>query len=178
MKKTKRLIFACLFVIPVIALLSGCAKDSDEKNTETLSLEEIVEKLYKNVDIPPYETIPLNSENFEYYAFVPYEETLSAVAADALVNITPHSVVVIHSQKDNGDDLAKQIIKNADPNKWLCVGSETVRVAYTDHYIVLIMSYEDTADAIVDNFKNMTDELDDMTATVLITNNNRYDPLL
>lgn len=82
-----------------------------------------MEKLYDNVDVPPYETVRLDSSNFEFFAFVPYDDSLSAVAADALVNITPHSVVVIRAENGNGASLVKKVVENADPNKWLCVGS-------------------------------------------------------
>lgn len=178
MRKLRKFILLCLILIPIFVLSTGCAKKNTENNAEKFSLDEIVEKLYKDVDVPPYETIPLDAETFEYYAFIPYEENLSAVASDALVNITPHSVVVIHASNGNGADLAQQVIKNADPNKWLCVGSEAVRVAYTNHYVVLIMSYEDIADAIADNFKKMANELDDMASNVLSAGNERYDGLL
>lgn len=97
------------------------------------------------------------------------------VAADALVNIAPHSVVVIRAENGNGASLAKKVVENADPNKWLCGGSEIVNVAYTDHYVLLIMSENAIADDIAENFKNMAKDLDGMEMTLLTANNSRYD---
>lgn len=176
MESTKKFIFTWLTVLLFISF-AGCSGDASESSVVNLSLGEIVEELCKGVDVPPYDTVQLDTENFEYFAFVPYEDGISAVAADALVNITPHSVVLIHTENGNGGDLAGKIIKNADPNKWLCVGSEAVRVAYTDHYVVLVMSYEDIADDITENFKKLANELDGVDATVLVATNERYDGL-
>lgn len=181
MKKSRKIIYTCLLILPMIILLAGCSKkstgDSSEESAEAITLEYIAEKLCDNADVPPYEVVTLGADNFEYFAFIPYAEEYSAVAADALVNITPHSLVLIYTSKGNGEELAGQIITKADPNKWLCVGSETVRVAYTDHYVVLIMSYADTAGAIVENFKKMVDKLDGMSAEVLSADNDRYEQL-
>ena len=171
--KRERMTIIILGLLVVALLLGGCTAASTD--TGDMSLSDIVERLYNGVDVPAYETITLTKDMFESYAFTSYDESLSAVAADALVNITPHSLVVIHAGNGNGKELAEEIILNADPNKWLCVGSEIVEVTYTDHYVVLVMSDEITADAIVSNFKNMTKELDDMEANVLTAGNNRHD---
>ena len=171
---TKR-IFSAVLVILIIAVLSGCAKPEIGNDPAGLTLEDVVEKLYDNVEVPPYEIVRLDSSNFESFAFVPYDDDLTAVAADALVNITPHSVVVIHVENGSGASLAKKIVENADPNKWLCVGSEVVNVAYTDHYVLLIMSDKAIADGITANFKDLAKELDGMEMTLLTANNSRYD---
>ena len=161
----KNIILAVIAVAAMTALFAACTVDNandDEDGQEEADLGTVVEKLYQDVDPPPNETINLDETNFEFFAFIPYDDNLSGAAADALVNITPHSLVVIHTRNGNGAELAKQVAENADPNKWLCVRAEALRVAYTDHYVVLVMSYPDTADAIIANFRNMARELDGM----------------
>lgn len=174
-KMNTMLIPALLGVVMTAVLFMGCAKDNGSDGSLSRPLESIVEALYDQVDVPPYETVKLDETNFEFYAFVPYDDSLSAAAADALVNITPHSMVVIHAAQGNGAELAKQVVSNADPNKWLCVGSEAVRVAYTDHYVVLIMSDRVTANAIVDNFEALAEDLDGMEMGLLTATNSRYE---
>ena len=176
MKSVKaKLIFVLIIVILLTATLAGCAKTGTGNESADLTLEDLAEKLYENVDVPPYETIRLDSSNFEFFAFIPYDDSLSAVAADALVNITPHSMVIIRTGNGNGASLAKEVVSNADPNKWLCVGSEIVNVAYTDHYVLLIMSEKGIADDITENFKNLAKDLDGMEMTLLTANNSRYE---
>lgn len=169
-----KLIFTASCVMLACMLLVGCSKH-DSDNTVDLTLGEIVEKLYDNVDVPPYEIVSLDETNFEYFAFVPYDKDLSAVAADALVNITPHSVVVIRSEQGNGAKLASSVAANADLNKWLCVGSEAGAVVYTDHYVVLIMSEKDIVNAIAENFKSLAKDLDGTDMSLLALANSRYE---
>lgn len=169
------LTFCLGFLVILTAFLTGCELRGATENTGSMALEAIVEKIYEKVDVPPYDTVRLDQDNFEFFSFIPYSDDLSAVAADALVNITPHSVVVIRSESGNGAEIAESVVLRADPNKWLCVGAETVEVAYTDHYVVLVMSDKTTADAIVGNFGELAPDLDDMEMKLLTAGNSRYD---
>ena len=171
MKTFNHVIFACMLLVLVL-LLTGCGSRNEGP---ALPLEDLAGKLCKGVELPPYEVAALDRTNFEYYAFIPYDESLSAVSADALVNITPHSLVLIRAENGNGAELAEKIVGNADPNKWLCVGSETVRVAYTDHFVLLVMSEVSTADALTKNFEALAQELDGMDAELLTADNPRHE---
>lgn len=163
MKNTRNNILLILIAAMIMTVvLTSCTKDSDEDTIDEQSLEDVADKLCSGIDVPPNETVMLDETNFEFFAFIPYDDSLSAAAADALVNITPHSLVVIHADNGNGAELAKKVAENADPNKWLCVRAEALRVAYTDHYIVLVMSYKDIADGVIENFKEIAKDLDGM----------------
>lgn len=176
MRSAKRMFaLAAVLLFAFSLLVTGCGNAAPGPSAGGTQPEDIVEKLYLNVDVPPCETIRLDEETFEAYAFIPYEEGLTAAAADALVNITAHSVVVIRTESGNGADLAEEILAHADPNKWLCVGAETVNVAYTDHYVVLVMSEKATADAIAENFRVLAKSLDGMDMKLLTTDNSRYE---
>lgn len=159
--------------IPTTSPVGG--EGADREDIAEMSLENMVEELYSDVDVPPYETVLLDSTNFEYFTFAPYDDSLTAVAADALVNITPHSMVIIHSPKGGGADLAKTVAANADLNKWLCVGSETGNVLYTEHYVVLIMSEKVIVDAVTENFEAMSADLDGMMTNIISLTNSRYE---
>ena len=168
-------IAALVCVTLLTAVIAGCTTNSKDES-EDVSLSDVVDDLLVDVDVPAYEALTLDEETFAAFTFIPYEDGLSAIAADALVNITPHSLVVIHTDNSNGKELAEEIIKNADPNKWLCVGSETVNVGYTDNYVVLVMSYKDVAEDIMDNFEDMAIGLDGMEMTLFTADNTiRYE---
>lgn len=155
-----------LLAAATLVMLTGCgtaASDDMDDAESDISLDEMVALLTSGTDVPPYEIVPLDKTNFEYFTFAPYHNGLQAVAADALVNITPHSLVVIHCEDGNAYELADTIIANADPNKWLCVGSEIVNVANTDHYVVLVMSFKDLAEDIMANFEAFSLSADDGT---------------
>ena len=156
--RTGRIVLIILSVILVCGLIAAC---SFSNSNDDMDLEDVVDRICEGVDVPAYEIVPLDSNNFEYFAFVSYEDGYTAVAADALVNITPHSLVIIHTEDGNGQLLAEEIFENADPNKWLCVGSEALKVACTDHYVALIMSYRDVCDGITANFEKFAGDLND-----------------
>lgn len=168
-----------IIVALVMALVTSFAQsrgiDNTAMGTDYVPLDMIVDGLYENVDVPPYALTTLDEENFKYYSFLSYNEDLFAVAADALVRIEPHSMVLIRTDAGNGPELAYQIFRNADPNKWVSVGSEVVYVAYTYHYVVLVMSSQDRADAIIGNFRDMARELDNMDMSLLAARNPRFE---
>ena len=166
-------VVAASIVVSVIA--TGCSKQTEDAEGDDVPPGELVELLCEDVDVPDYEVIPLDEENFAYYAFIDYEEGMSAVAADALINITPHSLVVIHSSDGNGKDIAGRIVSAADPNKWISTGSDIVYVGYTDHYVVLVMSFLDVADGIIENFKTIANDLNDGEYNIYTATNPRYD---
>ncbi|MDO5442007.1 MAG: hypothetical protein Q4F55_05595 [Bacillota bacterium] len=156
-----------------LMLIAGCSKmDSEDSGEDDTLLIDLANNLCDGVDVPEYEAIALDKSNFEYFAFIPYEQGIEAVAADALVNIEAHSLVVIRTESDNASSLAQTVFEKANPNKWLCVGAEKVNVAYTNHYIVLVMSREDIADDIISNFKTQSHKLYDGEVNVLSAVNN------
>lgn len=148
-----------LFVFCIMTLcftLTGCG-GSKNKNIEG-NLTDIMDKLYAGIsdDEKPMmlENIELTSENFEYYAFTnaKYKE---AIASEAMTGSTPHSVVLIRLEDaNNADEVVKDIEKNADPRKWICVEAENVHVLSKGDLVVLIMSNE-LAPKIKENFEKL-----------------------
>lgn len=163
-----------LLILAVLALL-GCAKNTNDCEDEGLTPDGIASALCAGVDLPPYEVTRLDETNFEYYTFVPFDDSLSAAAADALVRITPHSLVVIRAENGNGSALAQIVFQNADPNKWVSTCAQTVRVVYTDRYVVLIMSETETADILTENFRALMKSVKSDAPAVLSRDNPRYE---
>jgi len=132
----------------------GCGSN---KNVEG-DLTDIMDKLYEGIpeDERPMmlENIELTSENFEYYAFTntKYKE---AIASESMTGSTPHSVVLIRLENaTDAEKVVKDIEKNADPRKWICVEAENVHVLSKGDLIVLIMSNE-LAPKIKTNFEKL-----------------------
>ena len=165
-----------LIVVLSVGMLAACTLSNDKNESAgDADLTDMVGRLCEDADVPNYEILTLDENTFENYTFIPYEDGLTAVSADALVNITPHSLVVIHSDQGEASTFAEEIYQNADPNKWLCVGSERLCVANTDHYIVLVMSEEDICDDIIDNFKDIAESLGDGEIELMTADNSiRY----
>lgn len=146
----------CLLCIGLVSfLLVGC----EEKNPNIEgSLSDIMGKLYEGIseeEMPMMADnyIELTDENFKYYAFadVKYKE---AIASESMSS-TAHSVVLIRLEnKEDAENAVKEIEKNADPRKWICVEAENKYVLSKGDLVVLIMT-NDLAPKIKENFENL-----------------------
>ena len=157
MKYLKRIsLIVCLVMFAV--LLTGCGT----KNVEG-SLEEIMEKVYANVndDEKPMglTNIKITDENIEQYlgkANIEYEE---ALASESMVGSIAHSVVLVRAKKGaNIEAIENEIEKNADPRKWVCVGVEEDDVIVEsegDLVILIMVEDEKTREKLDEAFDNL-----------------------
>lgn len=121
----------------------------------SLKLEEFMKKILGDLELPDTELRTLDQSNFEAYAFVPWQEGLEAVNSESLITTIPHSLVLTRASSADTEVLAKSIAKNANPSKWICVFAETSKVLYSDDYVLLVMSFDKEAQAIISQFKNL-----------------------
>jgi hypothetical protein len=120
-----------------------------------MSFEEIVETLYNSEEFqaPMHMTMPLDEENFEFFAFAPYKAGYDAAVNEPMMGSFAHSVVMV--KLPEGEDVAafaKQMKDNADPRKWICVEAEVTSVVSSGNFVMLVMSNEINAKVILDNF--------------------------
>ena len=129
--------------------------DSGTDGNATPSLSSTMATILDGVaDLPMVGDVPLDSTNFEFYAFIPYQDGYAGLASDAMINAVAHSVVLV--EVPDGTDVqsvADSIEANANPNKWICVSAEKTAVAVNGNLILLVMSSTSTCDAIVANFE-------------------------
>jgi len=143
-----------LGAILICFTLTGCG----DKNVEG-SLTDIMEKLYTGIgeeEMPMMvENVELNEENFRNYAFSENIKYKEAIASESMVGSTAHSVVLIRLEDSKDAEAAvKELEKNADPRKWICVEAENLYVLSKGDLVVLIMS-NDLAPRIKENFENL-----------------------
>ncbi len=157
MKKTNLLIM----ILSLSFLLASCGnKAAEEKSSnsiDNLSLAEIMTKLTDGIEeMPIAENMEVDSEIFPYFTFVDYIEGSECLASEATMSSVAHSVVLLRLPE--GSDVEKvraDMEAKADPVKWVCVGAEKVEVISKGNTILLVMSFEDITDKIVENFKNI-----------------------
>ena len=128
---------------------------AEDKAFADMTLEEIMAAILTDVaDLPSVGDVPLDSENFEFYAFIPMPEGGEGLASDALIGSIAHSVVLVRvAEGTDAQQTADEIKANADPRKWICVEAEKCETAVRDDVVLLVMSNEQTADAILANFE-------------------------
>ena len=104
-------------------------------------------------ELPVLGEMPLDSENFQYFAFCEYQEGLEGLASEAMMGSIAHSVVLVKVPEGiSASAIAEEIETNVDPRKWICVEAEKTIVSVKGDIVLLVMTQEATANAINDNF--------------------------
>ena len=143
-----------------LLVLTGCSKKA---TTIDGKMEDLMAKLYDGIDendLPMYlENITLTDESLSNYIGTSDIKWKEAIASESSVGSIAHSVVLIRmDDKATSKDIeeAKNKIKESvDPAKWVCVEAEKVYVESNNNLIVVIMTFEDIADPIKNNFLNL-----------------------
>ena len=138
MKKLTALLLAVLLVFG-LAACAGSPAESNAKPGDTMTLQDILTALTK--------------DNFEYFAFTAMPDGVEAIAADALINAVPHSVVLMRAQDaETAKKLAADVEANLNPAKWVCVEAEKTAVLVHNCTVLLVMSWSNVTDALTANF--------------------------
>lgn len=153
MKKIRN-ILGIMGVLVVSLLLVGCGA---EKNIEG-DLTSLIDKLYEGIaedKKPSLVTRALETEEFEYYAFVKDVKYKEAVVSEPMIGVIPHNVVLIRLEDaKDASKVVDDIKANANPNKWVCATAENVIVKSRGDLVILIMANE-LAEPIEKNFDNL-----------------------
>ena len=152
----KKILSLALCAVLILSL-AACGKTSEKNQGDKLSLDEIFTSILTDVDnLPELSLTSLNSDNYHYYLFIDPIEGAEALADDASINAVPHSAVLLRVPEGvDAVATAAEIEKNADLNKWICVGAEKKIVKVHGDTILLVMSYTEIADKIAANFDKL-----------------------
>lgn len=173
-RKMKR-IFAILLAAILAVTLISCTKTNDdttgEENKtdvaviyEEADLVAIADSLYDGIaeDQRPFVmSMPLTSEDFEFFTFVPYEEGLEAVANEPMMSSIAHSIVLVKAPTaEKAQELAKAMKENCDPRKWMCVEADVVEGVTNGNIAMLLMTTTEggMSETILNNFKALDAE--------------------
>lgn len=141
MKKLTALLLAVLLVFG-LAACAGSPAESNAKPGDTMTLQDILTSITKDVaDLPDTETTALTKDNFEYFAFTAMPDGVEAIAADALINAVPHSVVLMRAQDA---ETAKKLAADVEANltrQVVCVEAEKTAVLVHNCTVLLVMSW-------------------------------------
>lgn len=156
----KKVIYLCMISLSFLLVLTGCSKKTAVIEGK---MEDLMAKLYNGIDendLPMYlENITLTDESLSNYIGTSDIKWKEAIASESSVGSIAHSVVLIRmDDKATSKDIeeAKNKIKESvDPAKWICTEAEKVYVESNNNLIVVIMTFEDIADPIKNNFLNL-----------------------
>lgn len=151
MKKVLLILITLLCCIP----LSGCFN----RNIEG-SLEDIMTKVYASVkeDEKPMmlTNIEITEENVESFLGTSDIEFEEALASESATGSIAHSVILLRVKKGtNVEAIEEKLEDSINPRKWICVEAEEVEIESKGNLILIVMSNEQTADKIVNEFNRL-----------------------
>lgn len=139
----------------------------DKKNVnvyENVDLEAVANSLYNGLgdDEKPYiATTVLDKETFEIFAFIPYEETFSAVVNEPMMSSIAHSIVLVKCEsEEKATEVANQMKENCNPRKWLCVEADIIEGVTNGNIAMLLMTTTEggMSKTILDNFAKLDEK--------------------
>ena len=80
----------------------------------------------------------------------------AVVISEPFISSQAYSAVLVKTAKDaNIEEMKQEMLNNIDTRKWICVSAEKVYVTNYENIIFLIMSSEEWAKPVYDEFKNV-----------------------
>ncbi|MBR2021200.1 MAG: hypothetical protein IJ939_02075, partial [Clostridia bacterium] len=159
-RKMKR-IFALLLAALLAVTLISCTKTNDDTNDEEnktdvaviyeeADLVAIADSLYEGLaeDQRPFVmSMPLTSEDFEFFTFIPYEEGLEAVANEPMMSSIAHSIVLVKAPTaEKAEETTEETSKKVQVDSAVSARKAQIADKHLEN-----MSAEDKAKLIAEN---------------------------
>lgn len=161
MKKNLTVIISVIVAIAII--IGAILLTQSKKGTKLQTSEEIqamITSIYSsaNIQLPKLETMDIPvTDLMQLQAFTGLEsneniETL--VVSTPFINAQAYSLAVLKVNNNaNIDKIKQEIYDNIDMRKWICVSAEKLYITNYDNIIFVIMSSEEWAKPIYEEFK-------------------------
>jgi len=179
MKKSIKILIAALLiaVVAVVAVLIIKKDSNTENNNETEKkseqqatnlepveksedLETLVNKLYEGQEnvLPSIFTQSVDMTDEDMVKYVTALEDIKDIeyvtVSEPMMTSQAYSLVLVKVKEGvDADKIAKEMNKNADPRKWICVTAEKVYTTSSGDVVCFIMSSEELAKPIYEKFK-------------------------
>lgn len=170
MGKTQKIILILVLVIVAVVavvLVVNNNKSAEKKEEKASSLvvnsdedlTSIVEKLYDGKELPNLDTNSIDVQDKDMVnAFTGLEDGSDLeylVVSEPLMSSQAYSLVVAKVSNGNADKIAKKMADSVNPAKWICVSAEKIYATSSGDIVFLIMSSEEWAKPIYNDFKEM-----------------------
>lgn len=127
---------------------------TNQPAVEDKELEQLLNTLIEGVsDEIAVETFAVDPDRYSWYFGVDYQDGYEAYASEAMISAVAHSVALLKvPEETDAAALAQTIEENLDPRKWICVEAEANIVKQSGQYILVVQSFQEDAQTVVDNF--------------------------
>jgi hypothetical protein len=181
MKKTIALITAILIVFTFAACSGETGSTNPPVSTETptatpvptptpeptptpnpeltASLEDIIKAMHTAIpeELAAHVVFQEITDDMKNYFLGTDEiEFTEALAAEPLIGVMPHSIVVFRVEEGTDVDAVVKLVKdNADPRKWICVGVDDDKLLVSSIGNTIALVIDENSEAIMQVFKDM-----------------------
>ena len=144
-------ILTTLMAMFALFTLVACSKGNDEKFPT--DLDKLMDAVY---EVPSTRREKVTADNVEYYLGLSECNFEEALASEPDMSSIAHSVVLVKAKSASDiDALKKEISENLNPNKWICVGVEEIKMASHDNILLVVMD-DEVGDKMIENFNNLS----------------------
>lgn len=169
MKKSTEAIIAAVVIIAIVAVIVAVILTNSKPKTnlpEINSAEDLatlIDEIYEGQEevVPPTVQTQVidTSDDMLIKTFTGLEsgKDLEYVAvSEPMINAQAYSLVLVKVKDGvNADEVAKTMKDGIDTRKWICVSAEKLYATSSGNIVFLVMSSEEIANPIYDNFKEL-----------------------
>ncbi len=168
MKTAMKVLLAILAVVGIaivaIAVTNYMARPASnlEPIESAQDLTALVEKVYEGLEIemPMLMNQEVDVTDNDMVSYVTGLENADkveyVVASEPMMSSQAYSLVLVKVKDGvNANEVAKEMNENIDNRKWICVTAEKVYTTSSGDVVCLVMSKEETAKAVYENFKTL-----------------------
>lgn len=169
MKKT---VITIIVILAIIAIIVGGyfaikARSEEKKELKLQTAEEMksmLDTIYSSgkVELPSLETAVIDvSDTMQvttYTGLKSNENIEELVVSVPFINSQAYSLAVVKvNEKADIEKMKKEMLDNIDMRRWICVSAEKLYITNYENIIFLVMSSEEWAKPVYDEFKNFVE---------------------
>lgn len=148
-------------IVVAIVVLGGKGDTTTTKMQTPQEMQEMFQQIYTKLGdkIPSLETREVDiTDGQAVTAATGLKSTQNVeavVISEPLMSAQAYSAVLVKTAKNaNIEEMKQEMMNNIDTRKWICVSAEKVYVTNHGNVIFLVMSSEEWAKPVYDEFKN------------------------
>ncbi len=132
----------------------------EEDLTASEELSSLVAELNQSANVEINAPFDSKLATYSYDSYGLTKETYDANVVDSIMNesmMSPsdHSLCIVKVNSDaDKATLTNQMFENCNPRKWVCMSAKYVLAAYTDDYVMLVMSTEEKCNNLYKAFQD------------------------
>lgn len=159
-------VIIAVLIIGAVVFINGNKKENttESKMQTAQEMQKTFENIYTKLgeQLPSIETMEIDlTDELAVKAATGLNSSnniQAIVLSEPLMNAQAYSAVMVKTTKDaNIEEMKQEMLNNIDTRKWICVSAEKVFVTNNGNVIFLVMSNEEWATLVYNEFKNAVD---------------------